>query len=198
MIIKRDFEEDTSHSSLKLAAKGLTPYAVPPLTDLEIDKINKNAEALERASTATVKDHTNNAMKAKSPTSFAQLLQLLKRFANLLIALFGSSCPLLVEILGLMKHLEGYSDYAKGNMSLQTIASIVWLVHLQSRKFAAGKMIGSDGILAEFSVMCGCVETKGPVVYGDVPAVLYKPTTSTTTNNNSNKRGYDNRGNQQD
>ena len=168
MIAKRDFEEETSLSSAKSAAKGLTPYAVPPLTDMEIDAINDQAEALEKATTKTVKDHTNTTMEAKSPKSFGQLVQLLKRFANLLIAIFGPSCPLYVEIVALLKHLEGYGDYAKGNMSLQTMASVTWLVHLQARNFASGIMTGGgEGILAEFSVMCGCVQTKLPVVYGN-------------------------------
>ena len=41
MIVKSDFEEDTSRSSLKLTAKGLTPFAVPVLSDMDIDRINE-------------------------------------------------------------------------------------------------------------------------------------------------------------
>ena len=181
MIANRDFEEDTSVSSLRSAAKGLTPYAVPPLTDLEIDTINDKAEALELATTTTVKDHTSSTLEAKSPTTFSKLVQLLKRFCNILVALFGRGCPLYVEILALVKHLEGYGDYAKGNMNQQTMSSIVWLVHLQAREFSAGLMTGNgEGVLAAFSVMCGCVQTKSPVVYGDVPAALLNKSTTDT------------------
>ena len=40
-------------------------------------------------------------------------MQLLKHFATLLIAIFGQRYPLYIEIVALLKHLEGCSDYAK-------------------------------------------------------------------------------------
>ena len=171
MILTRNFEEETSRSSIKSASKGLTQFAVPSLTDKQVDKINKHAEALEAATQTTVKDITATSMEAEGPTTFTHLTKLIRRFANLLGALFSSGCPLFNKLRGLLKRLDSYGNKAIQTMSIKTLTTIVWLVHLQARHFSAGKMDdGPTSIISSFSIMCVNVQTKQPVTYGNVPS----------------------------
>lgn len=95
MILDMDYkEEDTTRSSRKSAAKGLTPFAVPTLSDHEVNVMEDHVEALEAATQTTVKDLEKLGIQAEGPKSFQTLHTILKRFANLLYALFGISCPL--------------------------------------------------------------------------------------------------------
>ena len=185
MIVNMDFEEDTTRSSKKSAAKGLTPFAVPTMTDREVDVIEDHAEAITAATQTTVKDMEKSTIEAESPKSFTALKIILRRFANLLQALFGLTCPLFREMATLMKSLDNYGDAAMKSMSAQTMASIVWLVHRQARHFAAGRMVeGATAILPEFSIMSCNVQCKVPVVYGDVPLDLYNPNPTETPHSN--------------
>ena len=178
MIIKRDFEEETTTSCLKSAVKGLTPFAVPELTDDEANRINELALALETATSTTIKDVSAATIKLDVPASSEQLTKRLKRFVNLLFVLFGASCPLLRQVDYLIADLEDYTDYARIGMSRRTIASTIWLIHTQSRYFARGYMnedSGMDDTLPVFDVMSKCIMNRQPVINGDVPPVLYLP-----------------------
>ena len=178
MIIKRDFEEETSMSCLRSAVKGLTPFAVPYLTDDEANRINEQAQALEQATSTTIKDVTTASIKLTVPANSEELTKRLKRFVNLLFVCFGESCPLLRQVDYLVADLEDYSDYARLGMSKRTVASTLWLVHAQSRYFARGYMnqnSGRDETLPTFDVMSKCIMNRLPFVNGDVPPVLYAP-----------------------
>ena len=181
MIIKRDFEEETTTSCLKSAVKGLTPFAVPNLTDDEANRINELYLALETATSTTIKDVSAASIKLDVPASSEELTKRFKRYANLLIVCFGETCPLLREVDYLIVDLEDYSDYARSGMSQRTIASTIWSVHTQSRYFARGYMnqdSGMDSTLPMFDVMSKCIMNRQPVVNGDVPPILYLPPVS--------------------
>lgn len=182
MIIKRLFEEETSLSTLKSAANGLTPFAVPCMSESEVEEQNEQAAALAKASSTTVKDHTQLRIKAKSPGNFGDMLKQIKCYGNLLFALFGYRCPLLCEVQDLIEDLDDYSENARKNTSRKTTATIMWILHLQSRHFAAGHMEGNRALLASYRYMSNSVRTIQPVVNGDVPEELY-----TNNNRNNNK-----------
>ena len=116
-IVRREFEEETSKSSRASAAKGLTPFAIPLLSDDETDRINEQAQALESATSTTVSDIAATKILAEAPKSYTHLLKLLKRFGNLLFALFGKLCPLFKEVNFLVEELEDHSDTAQAAMS---------------------------------------------------------------------------------
>ena len=193
MVIKRDFEEEITISCLRSAVKGLTPFAVPDLSDEEANRINEQAQALEMATTTTIKDVSAAAIKLTVPTTSEELTKRLKRFVNLIFLCFGESCPLLKQIEYLIADLEDYTDYARASMSKRTIASTIWLVHVQSRYFARGYMnqsSGRDETLPTFDVMSKCIMNRLPVVNGDVPPILYLP--PPTPRFNPDSRGTEN------
>ena len=67
MIIKRDFEEEMGLSSLAAATKGLTPYCVPDLNESDLERLNEATQALDLATTTTVKDMTAIHRVAQTP-----------------------------------------------------------------------------------------------------------------------------------
>lgn len=149
MIVGRKLEEETSLNTLKSACIGLTPFAVPHLSNSEVESINKQSTALQQATSTTVQNVLKDKVKATAPKSFDKLVTQIKRFGNLLFALFGHCCPLLVEIHELLDDLNEYTEYARGNTSRKTIATILWILHLQSRYFSSAKMDGSQSTRLE-------------------------------------------------
>ena len=164
MIVKRDFEEDTSRSSLKSAAHRLIPFAVPELSNSNIDRINKQAKAIKTAATTTVKDVMSAGFEFKGPQSFNQLTKVIKQYGNLLHVIFGRGCPLFLEVEQIQEFLEDYGDKAIQSTSVCTMVTIVWILHMQSRHFAAGLMTGKNSFLPILSVMSGSVQMQQPVI----------------------------------
>jgi hypothetical protein len=186
MIAKRQFEGDLTVSTLASATKGLTPFAVPCMTQSEVDNINEYEQALAQATATTMSDVKANKIKASAPGTHAGLLKVVRRFGNLVFAIFSEDSPLFIQIDGIVEDLENFEDTAQANMSKQSIASILWILHLQSRHFAAGLMTGDQAILAEFQHMRNSIRMKLPIQHGDVPRELYVQPTST-----QNKRPND-------
>jgi hypothetical protein len=177
MVIQRNFEGETSMSSLLSAAKGLTPFAFPCMSEAQVDDFNELSQAISDATTTTISDVRATKFKATSPGTFEGLLKRLKRLGNFLFAIFGEGCPLLENLEACIIDLDDYNETARTNMTRRSIASILWIVHLQSRHFSAGLMIGHSALKAEFSHMCNCIKMKLPVEHGEVPTELYVPKT---------------------
>ena len=174
MVVNRTWEGETTLSSLTSAAKGLTPFAVPCLSESEVTQQNDMAEALDAASSTTVKDHSSLKLIASAPISFDGLVKRIKRFGNLLFAIFGESSALFMQLEDMIEALDAYGEYARSTMTHQTIASILWITHLQSRHYAAGAMKGNKAIKAEFTTMMNAIITKAPVIHMDTPPTLYQ------------------------
>lgn len=175
MVIQRNFEGETSMSSLLSASKGLTPFALPCMSETQVDDFNELTQAISDATTTTINDIRSTKFKATSPGTFEGLLKRLKRLGNFLFAIFGEGCPLLENLEDCIVDLDGYNETARANMTRRSIASILWIIHLQSRHFSAGLMKGPAALKAEFSHMCNCIKMKLPVEHGEVPTELYIP-----------------------
>jgi hypothetical protein len=89
-----------------------------------------------------------------------------------------------MQIEDMIEALDDYGEHARTTMSPQTIASILWITHLQSRHYAAGAMKGTKAIKAEFTTMMNAIITKAPVIHMDTPPKLF----NTSTPDNTRKR----------
>jgi len=200
-----DTGPDQTTSSLNSAVKGLSPFAVPHLTESEIDDFNDHAEAIHEATSTSVADVQSNKIKAKAPKSFEELLRHLKRFANLLFAIFGEGCKMLIALLSTIEDLDNYNDTARANTSATTMAAIMWIVMQQSRHFAAGKMSGGTQFLPTFANMAMLIKVETPVICNSMPAALILSTGGKRSNENGTdqhgkkktKKENDNAGNRQ-
>ena len=193
MVVQRSFEGDAAPSaSLTANAKGLTIFAFACLSDSDVDSHNEWAEALEAATTTTVRDLTSIKMKASTPTSFDDLMKRIKRFGNFLYAIFGCSSPLFMQLEDVVGDLEEYQDNARASLTRQTMASMLWIIHLQARRYSAGLMMGINALLPEFVTMCNHIKTKMPIQHGNVPqTLLMNPLSKTTDSANHRKNQHD-------
>ena len=183
MVVNRAWEGETTLSSFTSAAKGLTPFAVPCLSESEVTMQNDMANTLKAAaSSMTIKDHSSQKLIASTPKSFDGLVKRIKRFGNLLFAIFGDTSSLFMQMEDMIIALDSYGEYARSTMTMQTITSILWITHLQAHHYSAGAMKGNKAIKAEFMTMMNAIITKTPVVHMDTPPSLYQASTPTAPN----------------
>jgi len=76
---------------------------------------------------------------------------MLKRFTNLLYALFSSQSPLYKQMYAMIKAFRQFSLNARSKLTHGSKTSILWIVLLPARRFTLGKMAGQDACLAELS-----------------------------------------------
>jgi hypothetical protein len=170
MIRKRKWLSDDPVATYRTAAKGLSVFAVGTLTEDEVAIINDTMEALEQATTTTAKEYKDvTSIKAKVPKEAHDFLLLLKTFANLLYALFGSSCPLYIQVRAIIRSFTTYSRTAMKALSMAAKAAVLWILLLQTRHFAAG----NQTTLAEFRNMADKVTAKDSnITHAEVPAAF--------------------------
>lgn len=174
MIMQRNFEGEQTISSLTSATKGLSPFVVPFLTEHEIDEYNTHVSALEEATSTTVKDVATMKLKATAPTTFDGLIKQLKCYANLLYTIFEDMCPLsFMDIQCCIKQLEDFTSAVQCRMSHEIITSILWILHLQSCHFMAGKMQGSQArLVLTFKLMVNEIEAHQPITHSTTRIIL--------------------------
>ena len=163
--------------SLLNASEGISPFVVLDLDEDEVAKINDTEDALTRASTVTMQDIASlkKKMTPKIPTTAEDFMLLLKRYANLLFALFSPDCPFYKCVVKVVDALKEFSRVARETMSQMTRASILWIILLQSRTFA----LGEDTILAEFTAMHSNLAAKQSIIYhAEVPQALLQSSTT--------------------
>ena len=108
-------------------------------------------------------------MKPKVPETAEDFVLLLKRYANLLVALFLVSCPLYKCVKTVIDALKAFSKQAKDNLSERSKAAILWIILLQIRVFA----MGDTTILVEFSLMQANLASKqGSIMHAELPTEL--------------------------
>ena len=172
MIRKRKWLSDDPTATYRTAAKGLSIFAVGAMTEDEVAIINDTMEALDSATTTTAKEYKDvTRIKATVPEDSYEFTILLKTFANPLYSLFGSICPLYLQVRTLIRSFNTYTRTALKAMSMTTKASILWILLLQTRHFASG----SFSTLAEFRNMMDRVTAKdGSISHAEVPAALIR------------------------
>jgi hypothetical protein len=157
--------------SLLHAADGLSPFLVLDLDEDEVAQINDDSDVLMQASNITMADirRLKTKFKPKVPESAEDFMLLLKRFANLLFALFSKDCPYYKCLVMIIKALKTFSKNARENMSMKSKASILWIILLQGRQFAMGEM----EVLAEFTQLHTNLQSKqGVIVHAELPKDL--------------------------
>lgn len=121
------------------------------MTAEELEEAADYARALEESRSATVaeirKKHTR---KAQAPDGFTDLLDILKIYANLLLALFGRRCPFLQDLVkDVILPLQKFNSMERKLMAKTTLAAILWAVFKQACQFTLGQM--EDGSEADRS-----------------------------------------------
>ena len=153
MIRERNFEGDVMCDDLATAVKGLSPFCVPALSSHQVASHNLTAENIELASQTTVKDVAGNKLVCSVPTTFEGLTKHIKRFCNLVFAIFGPKSPLVLLSSALVDALEDLGTSSQAAFNFQSYASVLWILMLQARHFSSGLSEGEHTTLPVFANM---------------------------------------------
>lgn len=175
MAVKRNWvgkDGNAQRPSLLHAADGLSPFAVADYNDDEVAVINDMDDSVAKATSTSPEDHQKmkKLMKVAVPTTSEDFTLMIRRYANLVFALFGPLCYLFLALKQLIDCLRGYSRQVLNAMPQLTRASILWIILLQSRHFA----MGHTDILAAFANLQTKLASKdGYISHMEVPKALY-------------------------
>ena len=188
MIKKRDWMggDNSKRPLFGNAMKGLSPFSMLDLSEDEVSDLMAIDAALQLASTTTVADYKpKSSFYAKVPESAEDFMVMIKRFANLLFALFGGACPLFLHIVNIVENILQLSKSARDVMTQSTKAAILWIILIQSREFSRGK----GELTAEFAEMQhGLAVKRAEITHAEVPAqLLAQPTIQKRQNNGGEK-----------
>ena len=141
----REWSGDSGYHTLTSAVKGLSPFLVTEISEDQEAAFNEIFTLMEKATLHTIEDiKLSTKVEAKIPASFHSLLQCLKAFSNLLVALFGRLCPLLVAIEDIITALAAWNPHARASLQHRHRAAIMWVLFLQTRDFTSGRMKKDD------------------------------------------------------
>ena len=115
-------------------------------------------ESIAESSSITPADikATKSRLQAKIPSCGVKWKEILLKFTNLLFVLFRGECPLYIKMLAICKAIRKYKQDILDGVPIHAKASILWIIHKQSRHFAQAKMSSSDlpsSCLPEFQMM---------------------------------------------
>ena len=174
MVVKRAWtgkDGNITRPSLLHAMDGLTPFAMLDLNEDQVAMLNEEQDLLNSASLVSVVDLRGQRSKIKIsiPVEPEEFMLMLKRYANLLFALFSDSSPMFNAMVAIISALRDLSREARRQMTLATKGSILWIILLQSRQFALGKV----NLLCEFTTMHEDLRAKrASILHSEMPREL--------------------------
>ena len=178
MILKRDWTSGDigKRAALVNATKGLSPFAMVDMTEEDVAIMMESHVDMENATTLTAADFkaARSKLKPRVPDTAEEFLTMLRRFANLLYALFSSQCPLYKELIEIVSGLKTLSPNARAKLTKHNKAAVLWIILLQSRRFSQGKMEGEEAILWEFKNLQNVIKAKAcqSLTHMEIPTEL--------------------------
>ena len=141
----REWSGDSGVHTMVSAMKGLSPFLLLEISEEAQAAWNEQYELLEASNLYTMDDlKKTTKLEAKVPTSYNDLRQCMKTFGNLLFALFGPLCPLLLELHAIIIAMGKFSSHEKAAMLHKNRAALMWVLFLQTRAFTGGTMVKHD------------------------------------------------------
>ena len=175
MIVKRNWlgkEGDPHCPSVAHAMEGLSPFTCAYMDSDKVAQQNIAENILDAATSVTpfnLEQATRKKAKALIPSSAEEFVHMLQAYANLLLALFSDTCPLFKAMVSIITALKSINIRARAAITMQARATILWIILLQSRRFAIGEM----SILSEFSKMQSDLVGKNTNIHhAELPAEL--------------------------
>ena len=127
--------------------RGLSPFAMVDLIEEDMGIMQQDHKDLLNASlvsTLEVKE-TRTKLIASTPTESEGFMMMLKIFANLLFALYPSSCPFYEQVYEIIKAIREYLPNSRAALQNNINTIILWIIILQARRFAQVKMEVTQG-----------------------------------------------------
>jgi hypothetical protein len=197
MITTRAFEGELS-SSKQEATKGLSPFALPPISNSELDDLIAFDNEIKEATTVSTNDIKKTKIILVEVDDYEELMRYMKEYANLLEVLFSQCCPLWRSMHDAIEKLTDYTAEERAALSRASCNAILWIIMRQSRAFAAGDMKEPEDATMEFREMMLYINIRRQIEFGGLPASMKKRKADTSMDNNNNdKRNNNNNNNQQ-
>ena len=190
IIAKRDWCEGEMTLTLSNIMKGLSIFAMQPLSAEEISNYDAYDECLDRASSTTVQDIAGGAGKRKHhvPSTCIGLETYLKSLVNILDAITDSGSPLADDLKFILLQLQQWESSARAAITQRQIGTIMWVILKESRRFYNG--IESTKC-PTFNAMCNHLKGQMPFSIVGLPDGLLKQETSKDPKNPKRRRLLD-------
>ena len=187
IIAKRDWCEGEMTITLSNIMKGLSIFAMQPLSAEEISSFDAYDECLDRASSTTVQDIAGGSSKRKHhvPSTCHGLETYIKSLVNILDAITDSGSPLADDLKFILLQLQQWDSSARAALSQAQIGTIMWVILKESRRFYNG--IEKDKC-AMFHAMCNHLKGQMPFSIVGLPEGLLEAKKTTKTQKEK-KRG---------
>ena len=181
IIGKKDWCEGESTVNLSNIMKGLSIFAMRPLTEEEISEYNAYDECLDKASNTTVQDVASGSGKRKHhvPSSCYGFETYIKSMINILDALTDGNSPHADDLKSIIAKLQRWDSAARAALTKKQIGTYMWVILKESRRFfnasssdkspAFRAMLGSMDSQTPYDTVglpAGLVETKEPAPKG--------------------------------
>ena len=103
------------------------------LTEEDVAEMTQDFEDLKKATAVSTADYkaARSRLAAKTPGGAEGFMLVLKRYTNLLHALFSSQSPMYQQMYGIVRALRDYSPKARLKISHEVKSSILWIILLQ-------------------------------------------------------------------
>jgi hypothetical protein len=171
IIAKRDWCEGEMTLTLANVMKGLSIFAMQPLSAEEISTFDAYDECLDRASSTTIQDIAGGSGKRKHhvPSTCYGLETYLKSLVNILDAITDAGSPLADDLKFILLQLQQWESSAKAAITQRQIGTIMWVILKESRRFYNG--IESEKC-ASFNAMCNHLKGQMPFAIVGLPEGL--------------------------
>ena len=190
MILKRAWtgkDGNINRPSLIHAMDGLTPFAMLDLNEDQVAILNEEQDLLNTASLVSVSDLRGQRSKLKVtiPAEPEEFMLMIKRYTNLVYAIFSEDSPLFKALVAVIRALKDLSRDARRRMTLPTKGSILWILLLQSRQFALGEV----SLLCEFTTMHEDLRAKkASILHSEMPRDLLENSESAQSDKPTKER----------
>ena len=174
MIMKQSWTgKDGNINSLSIVHDmyGMLPFKMLDINEDEVALFNYEQDLINAASLVRVDDLRLQRRKLNIciPLEADEFIMMLKRYGNLLYAVFSNTCPLFKALREVICALRECSREARNRMALSTKGCILWIFLLQSRQFALGEV----NMLFEFITMHEDLQDKkASIIHSEIPSEL--------------------------
>ena len=138
-IIAGKYVSSDSYLTMSNCTGGLSVFGLCVEEDEVLNNNNFEAELLEKATNTTLADWKKVSKQNRvQPKDGRDLVDALKRFCNLIQALFTATCPLRKPLRELINILEKYRPHVLRSFGKRNMANIMWITQMQAREFFSG------------------------------------------------------------
>ena len=171
--VDRNMDGGEGVATFTNCTRGYSPFMMKEMTDEELSSWNEDTEAVEKASTTTPSDHKKKG-KAHVPANCEEMEKVLMHHTNGLYALTQGRNTLCLDLQKLIAWLQAWPVPARKSVDKKMIASVLWVVLLQTRNLCNENGGPNGNRVMAFRKMMSAIECCSYYSYLGTPTKLYE------------------------